>query len=180
MLWCSTHTQYTPSAPQTPLLSIGLNPLVLMRCCCSSYENIPSQWPQLSFKWSVNRAKKNPERTHCAKLHPNELKNKHYQVVAEEKKVFFFGGEKWVLIRHGTLNWLRFISFSIKSAFGVWPRLYYCATFCVVFRPVLAFGNLLFVHASTNATDDHKYSPLPSADFDSSGVLVSFSAFIVS
>ena len=51
---------------------------------------------------------------------------------------------------------------------------------CVVFRPVLAFGNLLFVHASTNATDDHKYSPLPSADFDSSEVLVSFSAFIFS
>ena len=32
---------------------------------------------------------KNPERTHCAKLHPNELKNKHYQVVAEEKKSLF-------------------------------------------------------------------------------------------
>ena len=31
-----------------------------------------------------------------------------------------------------------------------------------VFRPVLAFGNLLFVHASTNATDDQKYSPFPS------------------
>ena len=51
---------------------------------------------------------------------------------------------------------------------------------CVVFRPVLAFRDLLFIHASTNATDDHKYSPLPSADFDSSGVLVSFSAFIFS
>ena len=33
-------------------------------------------------------------------------------------------------------------------------------------------------HASTNhkATDDHKYSPLPSADLDSSEVLISFSA----
>ena len=41
---------------------------------------------------------------------------------------------------------------------------------CKVFRPVLAFRDLLFIHASTNATDDHKYSPLPSADFDSSGV----------
>ena len=51
---------------------------------------------------------------------------------------------------------------------------------CVVFRPVLAFGDLLFIHASTNATDNHKYSPLPSADFDSSEVLVSFSAFIFS
>ena len=33
---------------------------------------------------------------------------------------------------------------------------------CVVFRPVLAFRDLLFIHASTNATDDHKYSPFPS------------------
>ena len=33
---------------------------------------------------------------------------------------------------------------------------------CVVFRPVLAFGNLLCVHASTSATDDYKYSPFPS------------------
>ena len=27
---------------------------------------------------------------------------------------------------------------------------------------LLAFENLLFIHASTNATDDHKYSPFPS------------------
>ena len=47
----------------------------------------------------------------------------------------------------------------------------------MVFRAILAFGKLCFVHASTNATDDHKYSPLPSADFDSSGVLISFSTF---
>ena len=33
---------------------------------------------------------------------------------------------------------------------------------CVVFRPVLEFRDLLFIHASTNATDDHKYSPFPS------------------
>ena len=51
---------------------------------------------------------------------------------------------------------------------------------CVVFRPVFTFRDLLFIHASTNATDDHKYSPLPSEDFDSSEVLVSFSAFIFS
>ena len=30
------------------------------------------------------------------------------------------------------------------------------------FRPVLAFGNLLFIQTSTNATDDHKYSLFPS------------------
>ena len=48
------------------------------------------------------------------------------------------------------------------------------------FTPVLAYGNLLFVHASTNATDDHKYSPLPSVDFDIAEVLVSFSAIIFS
>ena len=33
---------------------------------------------------------------------------------------------------------------------------------CMVFRPVLAFRDLLFIHASTNATDDHKYSLFPS------------------
>ena len=38
----------------------------------------------------------------------------------------------------------------------------------------MPFGKLHFIHTSTNATDDHKYSPLPSADFDSSKVLVSF------
>ena len=42
------------------------------------------------------------------------------------------------------------------------------------FRPVMSFGKLHFIHTSTNATDDHKYSPLPSSDFDSSEVLVSF------
>ena len=51
---------------------------------------------------------------------------------------------------------------------------------CVDFRQILPIGKLLLIHASTNATDDHKYSPLPSADFDSSEVLVSFSAFIFS
>ena len=47
------------------------------------------------------------------------------------------------------------------------------------FRPVLPFGDLLFIHALTNATDDHKYSPLPSADFDIAEVLVPFSALIL-
>ena len=41
----------------------------------------------------------------------------------------------------------------------------------MVFKPVLPFGNLHFVHALTNATDDHKYSSLPSADFDIAEVL---------
>ena len=41
------------------------------------------------------------------------------------------------------------------------------------FSPVLSFRDLLFIYASTNATDDHKYSLLPSADFDSSEVLAS-------
>ena len=50
----------------------------------------------------------------------------------------------------------------------------------LVFRTVLPFGDWLFIHTSTNATDDHKYSPLPSADFDIAAVLVSFSAFIFS
>ena len=36
---------------------------------------------------------------------------------------------------------------------------------CVIFRPVMPFGKLHFIHTWTNATDDHKYSLLPSADF---------------
>ena len=38
----------------------------------------------------------------------------------------------------------------------------FLSNICMVFRPVLPLGNLLFIHALTNATDDHKYSPLPS------------------
>ena len=34
-------------------------------------------------------------------------------------------------------------------------RLYFCATFVWFFRPGVPFGDLLFIHASTNATDDH-------------------------
>ena len=59
-------------------------------------------------------------------------------------------------------------------------RALFLCNICVVFRLVVSFGKLLFIHASTNATDDHKYSPLPSTDFDSSDVLVSFSALIFS
>ena len=40
-------------------------------------------------------------------------------------------------------------------------RLYFCSIFACVFRLVLPFGNLIFIHASTNATDHHKYSPYP-------------------
>ena len=37
-----------------------------------------------------------------------------------------------------------------------YTRLYFCAIFLWFFRPVLPFGDLLFIHASTNARDDHK------------------------
>ena len=57
---------------------------------------------------------------------------------------------------------------------------FFGATFAWFFRPVFPFGYLLFIHASTNATGDHKYSPLPFEDFDIAKVLVSFSAFIFS
>ena len=57
--------------------------------------------------------------------------------------------------------------------------LFLCNIF-VFFKAFVPFGKLHFIHALTNATDDHKYSPLHSADFDSSEVLVSFSAFIFS
>ena len=68
-------------------------------------------------------------------------------------------------------------SVGITLGFGLGKALFLC-NISVVFRPVLPFGDLHFIHALTNATDDHKYSPLPSADFDSSEVLVSFSAFV--
>ena len=61
----------------------------------------------------------------------------------------------------------------------IFQALFLCSI-CVVFRPVVPFGKLHFIHASTNATDDHKYSPLPCADFDSSEVLVSNSELIFS
>ena len=40
-------------------------------------------------------------------------------------------------------------------------RLYFCALFAWFLRPVLAFGNLLFIHASTIAADDQKKFPFP-------------------
>ena len=67
---------------------------------------------------------------------------------------------------------------SYRYVINIYHRLYFCATFAWFFRPVFPFGYLLFIHVSTNATDDHKYSPMPSADFDIAEVLVSFSAFI--
>ena len=39
--------------------------------------------------------------------------------------------------------------------------------------PILAFGNLLFIHSLTNPTDDHKYSPFPPQTLPNSGVWVS-------
>ena len=64
-----------------------------------------------------------------------------------------------------------------QTSMGCRGRLYqaiFLCNICVVFRPVLPFGDLLFIHASTNDTADHKYSPLPSIDFDVAEVLVSF------
>ena len=55
----------------------------------------------------------------------------------------------------------------------------FLCNFCVVFRAVLPYGDLLFIHASTNATDDHKYSPVYFANFYISEVLVSFSTLIL-
>ena len=74
---------------------------------------------------------------------------------------------------------MQFEKLSCERMSAVAQALFLC-NICVVFKPVVPFGNLLFVHALTNATDDHKYSPLPSADFDIAEVLVSFSAFIFS
>ena len=51
------------------------------------------------------------------------------------------------------------------SKSNLYNRLFLC-NICVGFIAVVPFGKLLFIHALTNATDDHKYSPLPSADFD--------------
>ena len=49
---------------------------------------------------------------------------------------------------------------------------------CVGFWGSFDYWTFAFIHALTNVTDDHKYSPFPSRDFAISGVLVSFSAFI--
>ena len=58
---------------------------------------------------------------------------------------------------------------------------YFCATYACLLGHLCHFGDLLFIHALTNATaHDHKYSLFPSADFDIAKVLVSFSAFIFS
>ena len=75
------------------------------------------------------------------------------------------------------LSYIQELIFEVEKSLD--QALFLC-NICVVFRPVMPFGKLLFIHTLTNATDDHKYSPLPSADFDSSEVLVSFSAFIFS
>ena len=47
----------------------------------------------------------------------------------------------------------------IQTCVCVQQALFLC-NICVVFKPVLPFGNLQFVHALKNATHDHKYSPL--------------------
>ena len=75
---------------------------------------------------------------------------------------------------------LQVISLLLLSHHRPIKQALFLCNICVVFTPVFPFGYLLFIHASTNATDDHKYSPLPSADFDIAVVLVSFSAFIFS
>ena len=51
---------------------------------------------------------------------------------------------------------------------------------CCSYTTQVQFGNLLFFHASTNLTDNHKIFPVALADFDISEVLASFSAFIFS
>ena len=73
--------------------------------------------------------------------------------------------------------WFIYMLTLARECASLHQALFLC-NICVFFRPLLAFGKLLFIHTSTNATDDHKYAPLPFADFDSSEVLVSFSAFI--
>ena len=81
------------------------------------------------------------------------------------------------------MNWDSDLKAKKNNLYHIWAndlsiQALFLSNICVVFKPVFIFGNLLFIHTSTNATDDHKYSLLPSADFDSSGVLVSFSEFI--
>ena len=58
--------------------------------------------------------------------------------------------------------------------------LFLCHFFEWVFRHFLPFKHSTFIDALTNTTGSHKYSPVSFTDFASSGVLVSFSAFIFS
>ena len=88
--------------------------------------------------------------------------------------------KKLVLNLYKNMAFIVRLEYIMNRACGLLVKLYFCAAFAWFFRPVVPFWKFHFVHASTNATDDLKYSPLPSADFDSSAVLVSFSTFIFS
>ena len=68
------------------------------------------------------------------------------------------------LMEGDVLESLRVVKEPLELRPTVSQALFLC-NICVVFRLVFAFWDLLFIHALTNATDDHKYSPLPSADF---------------
>ena len=60
-------------------------------------------------------------------------------------------------------------------------QLYICgATFAWSFRPVVPFGNLHFIHAPTNATDENKYFPFLSQILTVPEFEYLFTAFISS
>ena len=102
-----------------------------------------------------------------------KLSDLNFTVVVWDKKL-----QHRLAIRLSSEIWKRTTScdsFLVENVKWLRQALFLC-NICVVFRPVMPFGKLHFIHASTNATDDHKYSPLPSADLDSSEVLISFSA----
>ena len=81
---------------------------------------------------------------HVASFHPNKIRPS--QITDTD-----------FLTQHGIR-----VSLQVKLVqvrLHTYSRLYFCAIFAWFFMPVLPFVDLLFIHASTNATDDHKYSP---------------------
>ena len=99
-------------------------------------------------------------------------------------------GTPWTWRRTGSGWWCK--SMSVRRSWSAKIFLQFC-TFCIELMQALFLCKFawffvqywhpdisFFINASRNATDNHKYSLLASADFDSSGVLVSFSAFIFS
>ena len=49
-----------------------------------------------------------------------------------------------------------------KTSMRSVPQALFSCNICVFLRPVLPLGNLRFIHALTNAIDNHKYSTIPS------------------
>ena len=82
------------------------------------------------------------------------------QLLPDQRCIYFV---TFLSLSFGThlKNW-HVIGMRRRRTLYKYSRLYFCAKFAWFFMLVVPFGNLLFIHALTNVTDDHKYSPFPS------------------